>query len=476
MEVTPGRGHFLEGRNGARFSGHLYGLARGREEYRVGMDTAEYEEYLAVAYGYPLSSNHLDVTSSGWFDIYALPSCGSTAITFARKPGVPAGIGIGSISLEWGNNARIESIKPLPLDDAATATVVIAPIRADRDASALVSIEDTDGNVTRYRYTRFAEQLDVTVKGHHYETISNLDAIPGVRYTWPVVLTNPLDRAIEVADIKLQRGDQEFSITSIGPRRPPFDLAAGDSITVTIEARPAGNNRRFIDTLSIVCGCQTTKMPLAITTSDPEIMVDDLDFGTFVGLGANSSETMWIRNMGTGTLLFTEGPGGDLISWLHREHFIVAPVDLQRLRTARLGSGDSLALPVRFHGVTEGVFADTARFYSNDGERKGYAIWRADVRRVSGVDDTDADDAGVTIRPNPVTGAATITFLMEHPGDATLSITDAAGREVLSRDLGDLPAGEQRIEWNASSVASGVYLYTLRCGERVVSGTVVVVR
>ncbi|HVZ38761.1 MAG TPA: T9SS type A sorting domain-containing protein [Candidatus Kapabacteria bacterium] len=74
MAVTPGRTHWLEGRNGARFAGTVYGVMKGREEYRPGHVTrkkdggsqvagaaantpvpGEYEEYSALSYGYPLA-------------------------------------------------------------------------------------------------------------------------------------------------------------------------------------------------------------------------------------------------------------------------------------------------------------------------------------------------------------------------------------------------------------------------------------
>ncbi|MBS1913213.1 MAG: T9SS type A sorting domain-containing protein [Bacteroidetes bacterium] len=74
--VTPGQTHWLQGRNGARFAGMVYGLTKGFEDYRPGatrrkddgvqvagagahapnpQHPCEYEEYSAVSYGYPLA-------------------------------------------------------------------------------------------------------------------------------------------------------------------------------------------------------------------------------------------------------------------------------------------------------------------------------------------------------------------------------------------------------------------------------------
>ena len=475
MEVTPGRVHTLEGRNGARFSGQVYGLARGHEEYRVPANPSEYEEYLAVSYGYPLSSSHRGETPSGSLDIDTTRSCSATTITITETDSAAARIA--SITLEWANNARIASIDPMPSSGTATVTLVMAPIDADRDAAASIVIKDAAGNITRHRYTEYAERISVVENDRKRDAVYVYNGVPGVVYTWPLRLVNPLDRAIRVEDIKLDRGDQRYAIVSMSPKQFPRDLAPGDSINVTIEAKPVGGDRTFRDTLSIVCGCRTTRVPFVITTSSPGIVVDDIDFGTFVGLGANSSERIWIRNSGTGTLLFTGGAGADPISLLHPQHFVVAEADLQRLRSAEIRSGDSMAITVSFRGISEGVFADTVRFLTNDIDGKSYAIWRASVRRISGIDNPiDIEGAGAAVTPNPASGVATITFRMLNAADASLLIRDAMGRQVLLRDLGTLAAGEHRIDWSAMEMSAGIYLYQVRSGTQSISGTVAVVR
>ena len=63
--------------------------------------------------------------------------------------------------------------------------------------------------------------------------------------------------------------------------------------------------------------------------------------------------------------------------------------------------------------------------------------------------------------PNPFNPATTIAFNLAVGSKARLDIIDILGRVVDSRDLGRLSAGPGQIEYDASGMASGVYLYRL---------------
>jgi hypothetical protein len=82
----------------------------------------------------------------------------------------------------------------------------------------------------------------------------------------------------------------------------------------------------------------------------------------------------------------------------------------------------------------------------------------------------------VTIRPHPVSGITSIGFTLERPGDVTLAIVDAAGREVAQIERDDMPTGEQSIDWDASQLQAGTYFYRLGTSTFEASGSIVVVR
>lgn len=83
---------------------------------------------------------------------------------------------------------------------------------------------------------------------------------------------------------------------------------------------------------------------------------------------------------------------------------------------------------------------------------------------------TDVDDPWVTLPgafaleqnyPNPFNPTTTIAYQLSVGSTARLDIIDMLGRIVDSRDLGWLPAGQGRIEYDATGLASGVYFYRL---------------
>jgi len=66
--------------------------------------------------------------------------------------------------------------------------------------------------------------------------------------------------------------------------------------------------------------------------------------------------------------------------------------------------------------------------------------------------------------PNPFNPTTTIAFSIPQAGNVTLKIFDALGREVSTMVNGFKSAGEYNVEFNASSLASGIYLYRLQAG------------
>jgi hypothetical protein len=61
--------------------------------------------------------------------------------------------------------------------------------------------------------------------------------------------------------------------------------------------------------------------------------------------------------------------------------------------------------------------------------------------------------------PNPFNPTTTISFSLPSNSPVRLEVYDILGRTVESRDLGALAAGSHEIEYDASNLASGVYLY-----------------
>jgi hypothetical protein len=78
--------------------------------------------------------------------------------------------------------------------------------------------------------------------------------------------------------------------------------------------------------------------------------------------------------------------------------------------------------------------------------------------------------------PNPLGESTTLEIDLPVAGSVSLVISSIDGHEVARLADGEYGAGPQRFVWDAGEYPAGVYLYTLRMGERVESGRLVVVR
>ena len=66
--------------------------------------------------------------------------------------------------------------------------------------------------------------------------------------------------------------------------------------------------------------------------------------------------------------------------------------------------------------------------------------------------------------PNPFSRHTTITFSIRHSSDITLKVYDILGQEITILVDGHVPAGTHAVTWNASGVASGVYICRFEAG------------
>jgi photosystem II stability/assembly factor-like uncharacterized protein len=96
----------------------------------------------------------------------------------------------------------------------------------------------------------------------------------------------------------------------------------------------------------------------------------------------------------------------------------------------------------------------------------------------SSVDEEDAvaGNALGSAAPNPVSGAASLSFTLASRERVTLDVHDVAGNLVTTLFSADASAGEHRVTWDAEGMPNGVYLIRLRGNGWSRGGTVVVAR
>ena len=86
----------------------------------------------------------------------------------------------------------------------------------------------------------------------------------------------------------------------------------------------------------------------------------------------------------------------------------------------------------------------------------------------------DAIRIECSVSPNPFSGNTILRFELKTAAEVTIKIHNLAGQEVATVFKGYQPAGTHQIEWSAENVPPGVYFYTLRTGEFVGTGKLVI--
>ena len=66
--------------------------------------------------------------------------------------------------------------------------------------------------------------------------------------------------------------------------------------------------------------------------------------------------------------------------------------------------------------------------------------------------------------PNPFNPSTSISYSVVKPGDVSLVVYDASGKEVEKLVQGYRSTGSYNVMFNASNLASGIYYYTLKTG------------
>lgn len=78
--------------------------------------------------------------------------------------------------------------------------------------------------------------------------------------------------------------------------------------------------------------------------------------------------------------------------------------------------------------------------------------------------------------PNPFNPTTIIKFDLPKTSEVSLKVINILGKELTNLLSGSLPAGSNSVEWDASNLAGGVYLYRLQTAEYVEMRKMVLMR
>lgn len=257
-----------------------------------------------------------------------------------------------------------------------------------------------------------------------------------------------------------------FTITSGGGA---FSLDSGMKLSVTVTFSPTSVGI-FKDTISITSNTdpanQLINIPLqgaGVIISGPRISVKPgaLIFGSNIFHGGLVSLTATIKNLAdsaqdtlSGTvstpgLPFMITSGGGNFSLAHN---------------------DSMHVIVQMTTDSIGAFNDSLVITSNSNDNSKRVVVRlsGNVTFVGAVKDGKSSGTNlIAATPNPFTGKTSITFMLATASPINLKVYNMLGKEVFTSSENIYPAGIQKIEWDASEVESGAYLFVLRIGNEI---------
>jgi predicted GH43/DUF377 family glycosyl hydrolase len=109
----------------------------------------------------------------------------------------------------------------------------------------------------------------------------------------------------------------------------------------------------------------------------------------------------------------------------------------------------------------------------------GHAVSRepsTDVREQETQLDVPTGFALAQNYPNPFNPSTTISYALPHRSHVTLSVFNTLGQQVTTLVNGEMEAGNHNVTFDATGLASGVYLYRLQAGEYVETRKLILLR
>ncbi len=100
---------------------------------------------------------------------------------------------------------------------------------------------------------------------------------------------------------------------------------------------------------------------------------------------------------------------------------------------------------------------------------------RLDLRDFTTVDETEVETVSLSQNvPNPINDKGYITYTLTETAQVSLEIVDVSGKQIAVYNEGVHTAGQYQIDIDAASLSNGVYFYTLRAGDAIITKRMIV--
>ncbi len=140
-----------------------------------------------------------------------------------------------------------------------------------------------------------------------------------------------------------------------------------------------------------------------------------------------------------------------------------------------------------FGGIEKWTTDANARYIRLTGTKRGtewgYSIYEFEVFNLDTLSSSNDDKENLPLQfslyqnyPNPFNPSTTISYQLPKNGFVTLKIYDVLGREVSTLVNEYKSAGNYKLNFDASNLSSGVYIYTIRSADNVLSKKMILMK
>ena len=264
--------------------------------------------------------------------------------------------------------------------------------------------------------------------------------------TLSVRISNPGGAELEIDSVSV-------SLEAFATQFEPV-VAAGDSSHIDVVFRPSITGS-YSDTLRVYTNAQeeAVEIPLSASAVSPLVTSLDpprLDFGVVL-TGSSDTLTLQIRNVGSVVASVTGASTSLPIFTLLGE-----PGDVQ--------AGNELEIGIVFSPSETGVFTDTLRVPTNVTSDPISIALRGEVATEVDTENGEGLPTSFALHqnyPNPFNPTTSISFALPEASDVSLIVYDVSGRTVITLVDDPLATGRHEVDFDATSLPSGMYLYRL---------------
>ncbi|CAN5357885.1 hypothetical protein BH09BAC5_BH09BAC5_02160 [soil metagenome] len=163
------------------------------------------------------------------------------------------------------------------------------------------------------------------------------------------------------------------------------------------------------------------------------------------------------------------------------QHLLIATTDYNVT-----ASSNWTSINTQYNDLTTNIIAPKPRLSFNPTDTSIQVVWNSEGSSANGVPLFDAGVLGLSIAanaqnlefgnlyPNPTAGELNFSFNLKSESNVQLHILNLLGEEVFTENEGILLSGEHTLKTNLSTLANGIYIYSIQTEKGNTSGRIVV--